>query len=33
LTVKATENLIREKLTGDMDKKLVEDFLDKLDKI
>ena len=33
LTMKATENMISEKLTGETDKKLVEDFLDKLDKI
>ncbi len=33
LTIKATENMIREKLTGETDKKLIEDFLDKLDKV
>ncbi len=33
LTVKATENIIREKLTGDKDKELIKDFLDKLDKV
>jgi len=32
LTVKATENLIREKMTGEKDERLVKDFLDNLDK-
>jgi len=32
LTIKATENIIEEKLTESQDKKLVEDFLDRLDK-
>lgn len=33
LTIKATENLIQEKLTGEGDKKLVKDFLEGVDKI
>jgi F-type H+-transporting ATPase subunit b len=33
LTVKATENLIREKMTSENDEKLVKDFLDNLDKV
>jgi F-type H+-transporting ATPase subunit b len=33
LTVKATENLIREKMTGENDERLVKGFLDELDKI
>jgi F-type H+-transporting ATPase subunit b len=33
LTVKATENLIREKMTGQQDERLVKDFLDNLDKV
>ena len=33
LTIKATENLIREKLTSDQDKRLVNDFLSEVDKI
>ncbi|MDD5731009.1 MAG: F0F1 ATP synthase subunit B [Candidatus Omnitrophica bacterium] len=31
LTIKATENIIREKLTGDDDRLLINDFLEKLD--
>jgi len=33
LTIKATESIINEKFTGEKDKKLVEDFLDKLDQV
>lgn len=33
LTIKATENLIREKITEVEDKKLVKDFLDQVDKL
>ena len=32
LTIGATEHIIREKLTGEDDKKLIEEFLDSLDK-
>lgn len=31
LTIKATENVIQEKLTGEKDERLVRDFLDKVD--
>jgi len=33
LTLKATENIIQEKLTGEGDRKLVEDFLEGVDKL
>ena len=33
LTIRATENVIQEKLTEEGDKKLVEQFLDKIDEI
>ena len=33
LTMMATENLIEEKLTGEQDKKLVEDFLKRIDNV
>ena len=33
LTIRATENVIQEKLTEEVDKKLVEQFLDKIDEI
>ncbi|MDD5595857.1 MAG: F0F1 ATP synthase subunit B [Candidatus Omnitrophica bacterium] len=33
LTIKATENLIQEKLTEEDDKKIVENFLEKIDKV
>lgn len=33
LTIKATENVIRSKLTEEEDKGLIKDFLDKLDKV
>jgi len=33
LTISATENLIREKLTSDQDKRLVNDFLNEVDRL
>ncbi len=33
ITIKAAENVIEERLTADQDRKIVENFLDKMDKI